>query len=209
MAAAHLKQPADKLTVTDGVVMIAGGDDDMAKTVTYAELIGGRYFNVQLDWNKQMGNALYAPGKAQPKKLQGVQDRRQADPARGRRADRLLRRPSSVTDVRRPGMVHAPHDPSAGRRRDAGEGRRRLDQGHPRRPRLRRRTASWRSSPTRNGMRSRRSRAAQGRSGRTPSRRSPTRPRSTTTSARRRCASTGSKASRSATSTRRSRPPRA
>ena len=34
---------------------------------SYAELIGGRYFNVQLDWNKQFGNPLYAPGKAQPK----------------------------------------------------------------------------------------------------------------------------------------------
>src|SRR6516164_6665526 len=30
--------------------------------------MGGRYFNVQLDWNKQYGNTLYAPGKAQPKK---------------------------------------------------------------------------------------------------------------------------------------------
>ena len=32
------------------------------------ELIGGHYFNVQLDWNKKYGNPLYAPGKAQPKK---------------------------------------------------------------------------------------------------------------------------------------------
>jgi hypothetical protein len=29
--------------------------------------IGGKYFNVQLDWNKKLGNDLYAPGKAQPK----------------------------------------------------------------------------------------------------------------------------------------------
>src|SRR5438067_509093 len=52
---------ADRLTVTDGVV------GDGAKKVSYAELIGGRYFNVQLDWNKQFGNPLYAPGKAKPK----------------------------------------------------------------------------------------------------------------------------------------------
>jgi len=57
MAATKLGVGADKLTVSDGT-----------KKATYAELIGGRYFNVQLDWNKELGNTLYAPGKAQPKK---------------------------------------------------------------------------------------------------------------------------------------------
>ena len=72
---------------------------DRDKKTTYAELIGGKYFNVQLDWNKQMGNALYAPGKAQPKKPHRAQDRRQADQARGRRAEGVraggLRAPTS------------------------------------------------------------------------------------------------------------------
>ncbi|MEA2962728.1 MAG: nicotinate dehydrogenase subunit, partial [Alphaproteobacteria bacterium] len=40
---------------------------DASRKASYAELIGGRYFNVQLDWNKQWGNTLYAPGKAKPK----------------------------------------------------------------------------------------------------------------------------------------------
>ena len=65
MAAQKLGVPADQLNVTDGVVTVGGNDD---KKSTYAELIGGKYFNVQLEWNKQNGNALYAPGKAQPKK---------------------------------------------------------------------------------------------------------------------------------------------
>jgi nicotinate dehydrogenase subunit B len=65
MAAAALSTPADKLAVNDGVVSAA---DDQTKRVSYAQLIGGQYFNVQLDWNKEYGNALYAPGKAQPKK---------------------------------------------------------------------------------------------------------------------------------------------
>src|SRR5262249_6047290 len=65
MAAEKLGVPADQLAVTDGVVHAKA---DAAKKASYAELIGGRYFNIQLDWNKQMGNALYAPGKAQPKK---------------------------------------------------------------------------------------------------------------------------------------------
>src|SRR4029077_11588641 len=64
MAAERFGVPADHLTVTDGVVHAAG---DPTQRVSYADLIGGRYFNVPLDWNKQMGNALYAQGKAQPK----------------------------------------------------------------------------------------------------------------------------------------------
>src|SRR5881392_2518823 len=53
MAAAKLGVPADALTVTDGVVHAKG---DETKKASYAELIGGRYFNVELDWNKQIGN---------------------------------------------------------------------------------------------------------------------------------------------------------
>src|SRR5580693_312753 len=64
MAAAKLGVPADALTVRDGVVQAKA---DAAKRVSYADLIGGRYFNVQLEWNKEFGNALYAPGKGKPK----------------------------------------------------------------------------------------------------------------------------------------------
>src|ERR1700734_2534224 len=59
MAAQKLSVPVDQLTVVDGVVQ---SKTDAAKKTSYAELIGARYFNVQLDWNKQLGNALYAPG---------------------------------------------------------------------------------------------------------------------------------------------------
>src|SRR5436309_15592865 len=55
MAAAKLALPTDALTVTDGVVH---AKSDASKKTSYAELIGGRYFNVQLDWNKEIGNAL-------------------------------------------------------------------------------------------------------------------------------------------------------
>ena len=65
MAASQLSVPIEKLVVNDGVV---SASDDKAKRISYAQLIGGKYFNVQLDWNKQYGNPLYAPGKAQPKK---------------------------------------------------------------------------------------------------------------------------------------------
>src|SRR3954470_1451493 len=52
MAAAHLNTPVEKLMVTDGIVSVIG-QTDQAQTVTYAQLIGGKYFNVQLEWNKQ------------------------------------------------------------------------------------------------------------------------------------------------------------
>src|ERR1700724_1494884 len=51
MAAQKLGVPADALTVTDGVVH---AKDDASKKASYAELIGGRYFNVELAWNKEI-----------------------------------------------------------------------------------------------------------------------------------------------------------
>src|SRR6476619_891769 len=55
MAATELATPIERLKVTDGVIAVFGGNDDMAKSTSYAKLLGGKYFNVQLDWNKQMG----------------------------------------------------------------------------------------------------------------------------------------------------------
>ena len=103
MAAEKLKLPADQLTVTDGVVHAAG---DASKKASYAELIGGRYFNVQLEWNKQIGNNLYAPGKAKPKapkdyKIVG-QPIKRADVA-----PKVFCQEPFVTDVKIPGMAHA------------------------------------------------------------------------------------------------------
>jgi nicotinate dehydrogenase subunit B len=102
MAAEKLGVPADSLTVRDGVVQAKA---DAAKKVSYAELIGGRYFNVQLEWNKEIGNALYAPGKAKPK-----------DPkehtivgkpiARADIAPKVYAQEDFCTDVKLPGMVH-------------------------------------------------------------------------------------------------------
>jgi nicotinate dehydrogenase subunit B len=103
MAAEKLSVPADQLSVTDGVVH-AKADAD--KKVSYAELIGGRYFNVQLEWNKQIGNALYAPGKAKPKpasehKIVGKPIPREDI------APIVYAQTDFCTDVHRPGMMHA------------------------------------------------------------------------------------------------------
>ncbi len=102
MAAAKLSLPADQLTVTDGVVH---SKSDASKKTSYGELIGGRYFNVQLDWNKQYGNTLYAPGKAQPKspkdhKIVGQPIKREDV------APKVFAQEDFCTDIKVPGMVH-------------------------------------------------------------------------------------------------------
>jgi nicotinate dehydrogenase subunit B len=103
MAAQKLSVPADQLTVVDGVVQ---SKIDATKKASYAELIGGRYFNVQLEWNKQYGNTLYAPGKAQPKKpseykIVGRPIKREDV------APKVFAQEDFCTDVKLPGMVHA------------------------------------------------------------------------------------------------------
>ena len=105
---------------------------DRDRRASYAELIGGSYFNVQLDWNKQYGNPLYAPGKAQPKKpsehkIVGKPIKREDV------APKVFAQEDFVTDVKVPGHGACAHDPPGGRRRRAGQGRRELDQGYPRR----------------------------------------------------------------------------
>src|SRR6185295_12647002 len=102
MAAEKLKTPADQLIVVDGVVSAAFNRE---KKTSYAELIGGRYFNVQLDWNKQWGNPLYAPGKAQPKphtahKIVGQPIKREDV------APKVFCQEDYCTDIKVPGMVH-------------------------------------------------------------------------------------------------------
>jgi nicotinate dehydrogenase subunit B len=102
LAAAKLGLPAEALTVTDGTVH---GKSDASKKATYAELIGGRYFNVQLDWNKQMGNPLYAPGKAKPKDPKDYKIVGQPI-AREDIAPKVYAQEDFCTDVKVPGMVH-------------------------------------------------------------------------------------------------------
>ena len=102
MAAGKLGVPADQLTVTDGVVH---AKSDAAKKVSYAELIGGRYFNVQLDWNKQIGNALYAPGKAKPKDPKDHTIVGKPIP-REDIAPKVYAQEDFCTDIKVPGMLH-------------------------------------------------------------------------------------------------------
>jgi len=102
MAAAKLDAPVANMIAVDGVVSDAFNRD---KKTSYAELIGGKYFNVQLEWNKKYGNPLYAPGKAKPKdpkthKIVGRPIKREDV------APKVFAQENFVTDVKVPGMVH-------------------------------------------------------------------------------------------------------
>jgi nicotinate dehydrogenase subunit B len=101
-AAERLRTPVDKLTVVEGVASVV---DEPARKVSYAELIGGRYFNVKLDWNGQTGNLLYAPGKAKPKPPEQYKIVGKSIP-RFDVAPKVYCKEDFVTDVKVPGMLH-------------------------------------------------------------------------------------------------------
>jgi nicotinate dehydrogenase subunit B len=102
MAAGKLGVPVAQISVTDGVASVAS---EPARRVTYAELIGGKYFNSQLDWNKQIGNLLYAPGKATPKDPKEHKVVGQPLP-RADVAPKVFCTEDFCTDVKLPGMLH-------------------------------------------------------------------------------------------------------
>ncbi len=102
MAAGLLSVPADKLVVNDGVVSAAA---DPSKRISYAQMIGGRYFNVPVEWNKKWGNPLSIVGQAKPKKPADYtivgQTMRRNDVA-----PKVFAQFTYVSDIKVPGMVH-------------------------------------------------------------------------------------------------------
>jgi nicotinate dehydrogenase subunit B len=102
MASGQLGVPAEQLTVTDGVVHATS---DATKTVSYAQLIGGQFFNVHLNWNGKYGNPLYAPGKAQPKDPKTYTIVGKSMP-RDDIAPKVFTQADFATDIKVPGMVH-------------------------------------------------------------------------------------------------------
>lgn len=102
MAATKLAVPAGELVVVDGVVQAKA---DVKKQVSYKDLIGGRYFNHKLEWNKQWGNPLRAVGVAKPKshteyKIIGK------DFPREDIAPKVYSTEKHIMDHKVPGMVH-------------------------------------------------------------------------------------------------------
>ncbi|HXP12277.1 MAG TPA: molybdopterin cofactor-binding domain-containing protein, partial [Stellaceae bacterium] len=95
--------PAEGLAVADGVVAVKSNP---AKHISYGELIGGRRFNVELEWNQKYGNSLDVKGKATPKTFAEYKIVGQSHP-RNDIAAKVFARFDYVTDVKVPGMLHA------------------------------------------------------------------------------------------------------
>ena len=73
--------------------------------MTYEELIGGKYFNVNLEWNERYGNGLNATGKAKPKSHDQYKVVGKSMP----RMDvegKVFGQTPYVTDIKRQGMWH-------------------------------------------------------------------------------------------------------
>ena len=98
LAAAHLNAPVEKLTVTDGVVT------DGTNKVSYAELVGGKHFNVTITATGVAGAMKVAP-EVKPKdpktyKVVGTSAPRVDLPSK------LTGQFIYTADVRVPGMLH-------------------------------------------------------------------------------------------------------
>jgi nicotinate dehydrogenase subunit B len=102
MAAARLDAEPETLSVSEGMVSVAA---DPGKQVSYGELIGGRFFDVKLQWNGVYGNFLLAKGQAVPKRPDQYRIVGRSVP----RADigqKVFGRLDFVTEVSLPGMLH-------------------------------------------------------------------------------------------------------
>src|SRR5262245_42526508 len=99
-ASKQLDTPVAQLAVNDGVV--SGG----AKKASYAELVGGKYFHHQVEWNKQTGNPMDIKVAATPK---APADYKVVGKPLERRdiAWKVYGTDDFVTDVRVKDMLHA------------------------------------------------------------------------------------------------------
>jgi CO/xanthine dehydrogenase Mo-binding subunit len=101
MASTRLDVPADRLTITDGVV---SDMSNASKNVTYAALVGGRKFNITIPVTGQQGGLQVAPA-IKPKKytdykVVGTSVKRVELPAK------LTATFMYTPDVKVPGMLH-------------------------------------------------------------------------------------------------------
>lgn len=102
-AAKRLGVAVKQLTVEDGVVMVPGY---ALQKVSYGELIGGRHFHHQLEWNKKYGNPLEVKGEAKPKQPSEYKVVGKTFPQQVI-TDKVMGRAQYITDVKVEGMLHA------------------------------------------------------------------------------------------------------
>jgi CO/xanthine dehydrogenase Mo-binding subunit len=103
MAATALGLPADQLVVTDGVVHAVS---DPNKRISYADLIGGRYFDTKVKWNGRTGGAMEVATPAPVKRPDQFKVIGKSFPRRDI-PPKVFGTLQMVSDVRVPGMLHA------------------------------------------------------------------------------------------------------
>src|SRR6266436_7107784 len=84
------------------IVAVSG---DPARKVSYGELIGGRYFDLPMSWNRKLSNDLVAEGQAKPKPPGAYKIVGQSSP-RFDVPDKVFGQLDYVTDIKVPGMLH-------------------------------------------------------------------------------------------------------
>src|SRR4051812_6206853 len=99
-ASEKLGAPAAQLMVADGVITGPKG------TTSYADLVGGRYFHHQVEWNKQVGNPMDIKVAAKSKAPSEYKVVGKPVPRRDA-AWKIYGTDKFVTDIRVPGMLHA------------------------------------------------------------------------------------------------------
>ncbi len=102
-ASQKLGLPVEQLRVDDGVVSAV---PDPAKKTSYAELIGGRHFHHQVEWNKQIGNPMDIKVQAKSKSPSEYRVVGKSLPRRDV-AGKVYRTDKYVTDISLPKMLHA------------------------------------------------------------------------------------------------------
>ena len=103
LASEKLNVPVAQLSINDGEVSVK---TNPAQKVTYAELIGGKFFNSKVEWNKQIGNPLDVKGLAKPKSPADYKVVGQSLP-RNDVAWKVFGTQGNIADVKVPGMLHA------------------------------------------------------------------------------------------------------
>ncbi len=102
MAAKSLGASPGDLVFNDGVISVKGQPD---KKVTFGQIIGGRWFTAEVEWNGKFGNRLAVKGRA---KLKDPKDYKVygTSPPRRDVVGKVLGTQDFVTDIKLPGMLH-------------------------------------------------------------------------------------------------------
>ena len=102
-AAGILNAPIEQLTVNNGVITATGVP---GRAVTYAQLIGGKHFDVPVEWNKSVGNFMDVKVRAKPKAPGAYRVVGTSAPRRDV-AGKIFGTSDYVTDIHVRGMLHA------------------------------------------------------------------------------------------------------